>query len=1740
MRALRNKLRLELGEEPDGVKVKELVNCITSVFTYLEIDIGCFWNGGALADKLIKTQLPSNISVMRDRALTICDGLKIKPQTLAIMLTQSWMGSSTTSAILKTRWNDKAVALGNSFPLDAPSSEVHSWWMAGFEQVANGPPGTDLGQRDYLLGTIGAGTLTYYETEFRIRFVSKHPDEGSSAINGDPEYFSVAWALWMRSNTGVVGPNLATPGTPYGQYANFFTNNSVPASEQNFYILDAGLSPYQAANRLSMTSQSARIVSDFSPWEGNTVTRSMRSPRPLWLASKGAEFWISVVLLPTINIDPLGAFEVGAFYDLKIRDYIALSGDTVVRNVGGGTVIPVEIDTQPVDVTVSNFPPVVDSEGSTTVDTRNVSWTTSSADHVKISSGVLTLKELGLHGAFQVTAAASYWNSIVSIGKTIINRVGISFVNNLGVLATGNVGLMVFKVLAGAAFPDVPSPTDSADITNDDGFEILDYKVVGKHVTQLILDAVAVNMSEGDTIVVAATDEAGAPLTDWSATVTASLGAGKVISFSAYHKAEAQKIGLGYDEYCARHRNRMMHATNGNIPEVNERCRDAYAIMLGTQKSDSLLGLVLKDLLLDVDMGCYNEGSIYTVLAGIPVNEDDAMGTSCLADDRVEPNAKWREPVKGDVPPQTVGQRYGYNPPQKRGRDDNGKPAPKKEEWSPAGKGNVYTTAVSAKNMRHLNFQNTVRRIVKNFRELGPEAMARWVLRYNPEKEWTKRLHRIIYKEIADTMPNILVMSHVVAINDEEFRKYKWFAVLSRSKGSYDRGMEYLMDLIGDCECGTSYDEYKAENWNSLMHAYDGNPVTVTSIEDVKAAPAASNMYAPSQYTELFSPENVSVLISSIPSQSNPRNFSVAQISRFEAQMVDKNNTVSAARGLEATEILLQPRLYRPLPTEVLVESTTPLQPLFCVMQDYVLDNLSLTSLATTLHASSIEATNQMLRSDTVLMNGFPAFTALQQSRIHSPTGFNPLTCLLKLSMYHDIFSWRGNVRSLPVRSQFSLLDNFTQWAVDDPSMFLTMNSSPVFDEDLNVSVDEIPAPVLPIGDKVGGRFFLHVDLSTVPNEEKASAINIPNTLLNASNVSTGKALAMFLAMWAPYPLGFYNVVTNTYGLDGQNKEPQLYTPFESQVIINGQETIHLILPRTYAGPVPNTNQEAGGVITAPVQFGPVQVRNPETATIYAAGETLIVNNLSSLGAALHSYPITSFWYSWNMGANDHLTQADVTFFIQYLDSVLGGVSADLDYVDMLKAVLSVRYGPTVMTPRGSRVPVISYEGNVGTHTYTPWGIRALENTPSGGVWPRVSYRKGDYTLPQPSAQGWNKLALQLAVDSHSDQRSQLPKGYNYGRILYWNQIRARSVGYAFNSHVLNVGFPIKVWNATYADAPVMRSFNTMVKRHYIQGADGAGGAAASLMEPALFNYYANYNHACLPVDRYGNCLLGYINPPVDTVNPWSSVFNWDGDTTFFYNEISQPVWTNDTWAMQTANTLPRWQMPTTLPGSSHGTIPLGGVDYLIPALYANAMASYQRMGTAFMPALNTDAILDSDDDELWNRKLFILAIATARLAYVGGEDADDVERMNDTIPKTRYGGDVTLLSELPANKWDGNVHWMPTVDIEGRPVHISALNAAVGAVVYRKSATGLAFMNVECWLGGNASQMPREEDRRGNELSEIRSKWGALFKTDLQVVPGVDKKSSVTDVKSEGNPQGETDGGEVLPTAAEVAAGGE
>lgn len=821
---------------------------------------------------------------------------------------------------------------------------------------------------------------------------------------------------------------------------------------------------------------------------------------------------------------------------------------------------------------------------------------------------------------------------------------------------------------------------------------------------------------------------------------------------------------------------------------------------------------------------------------------------------------------------------------------------------------------------------------------------------------------------------------------------------------------------------------------NKKVHADNGNTSICRIMDEVDARPTSDSMYqdSPSPSSPSLKGSHLALRLATQPASTNPTQINNALNSVIRGDTIAANNTITANVCLPLPCTQLIPREVRPLAGGPVINSTIRLPTKVVIPVPFVTQPLVDTELTAIIVQALVHQNQNMGRADNTNINGFNAIDLGYLCKQKAYYGLSMDTCMLKLSLLHNILSWGAPATTLPF-NEVSAIDQSTQANPALPAI-VTVNTSPIFGEACGGNTSLFPYT------NDAGRIAFHLTLQSVPVDRKNAAIFCPTAFLMLDGPQfVGEVLALFVLMWSRYPVNMYNVSIPTVDVNGANPANQRFCPLSSIVNIPGKTIIDIILPRNTTARNPTSQQEALDLSVLVPIAGPIASNNiPANAAL----------NPSFIGAGgLQEYDLAEYIYTW-------ASSFDLTTIANFMSrlSLFTGISNALERVKDISSFVSTCW-PAMETNTAAANSVFA-PNSAAQGKYS--NCQSIRFPLTQADWPQTTTGRADIMVNMTDEMAWNKVVTGLATAEPVLEAFILPEWVGNVNSAYWESLRSMAFAVTYTSHYANMGWPSSVWNTAFTNN-TMNSYRDIVRQFYAIATSDHSTQKCTRQGP----YLASYHHALwktrLGITPGGATIFDSICPPTTT---YCNVILPNGAD----QDIYTPGCLVDIWMQLMAEGLPRWQSSFPLP---NGLKSLMGYSKGLKALVVpgNVVIGGFIDPQYYMQTINANETADFSEDVRWNERLGYLA-GQGVMTYINGAGVVGAPAVN-TFPKQRFAAAIAYLPPRVAGIQASNTMMFPNTDNAGQLIY--SIGPAVNMLLIRQAEVRTSQLSVAGWQLGNA-----------------------------------------------------------------------
>lgn len=454
--------------------------------------------------------------------------------------------------------------------------------------------------------------------------------------------------------------------------------------------------------------------------------------------------------------------------------------------------------------------------------------------------------------------------------------------------------------------------------------------------------------------------------------------------------------------------------------------------------------------------------------------------------------------------------------------------------------------------------------------------------------------------------------------------------------------------------------ETERDAHNRWMHSYNGNPVVVNSMEEIKTLPKLDD-YGHDQKTDnRFNGAIAELAVNTTKNGTNPNNATQA------TRAVMRCRTQNAAGALQDRQDL------EPLENYMIPRQVWDAGPLNVVASPYGLSWVHFSAFNVTglpmedtpfwlqVGKSELEDNFQLGRTDNISPNGFRSFDVKELGKAAPIYGLEMSTFALKLKLWHTTLMWQpGNTAYLPLSNDLGRFDPRMVTQPDNQLYPLSVNDGPIATE--NWGGD---ANVFPMCEGQTGTLTFHICLDSVPEQHKSTVIVMPRIFASIFPNNPAKAIAIFVACLAPWPFCNYFVRRDVANSVNANLANVRCLPFSCAVKVDGILDLHILLPRQGTGAVPGSPADAATRALVRPIYG------PNASALYPAGGAIGIAYVA-VGAPAFQIDLAQYLYTWALG----VSYIDLALFSSQMYR-LGDMSAWFNLAEDRVASTCVRYSP--------------------------------------------------------------------------------------------------------------------------------------------------------------------------------------------------------------------------------------------------------------------------------------------------------------------------------------------------------------------------------------------------------------------------------------------------------------------------------
>jgi hypothetical protein len=730
----------------------------------------------------------------------------------------------------------------------------------------------------------------------------------------------------------------------------------------------------------------------------------------------------------------------------------------------------------------------------------------------------------------------------------------------------------------------------------------------------------------------------------------------------------------------------------------------------------------------------------------------------------------------------------------------------------------------------------------------------------------------------------------------------------------------------------------EADAHNAAMHAYNGNPVSVATMADVKALPTYDSFTEDSKTDERFDGQLAAMKISLQTADTNPTDSSVAAQSVVRAATQTPNGLLTQRVTFEPLETTMYPRRVADVAPNF-INSPYRTQWTRFVGMAVLGQPLEATPLWKKLGGELLRDGFQMGRNDTLAPNGFKQWDVLTLGQMTAPNGFDMSQPILKLKLWHKILTW-GTTSAvfLPTCNDVSKFDPPVRGSnIDNGGLAINIADPMGYGEGLGGATS-----IYPFEGGASGTVTFHVCLDTVPLDHRANLAVFPRAFIRVLG-DTGKEYAVMIGSMIKWPFLWYNVLRRVANGPIGAFVNHSYTPHALTTYVDGFLDLHVLLPRTGSGLNPTTQAAANLACIRPPRSG------PDASTAIAADADLNVAYFG--GAGPFSVPVCEYMYTWRHA----ITSEDIRVYLMALYR-LADVTAFINMADERVAMCAVRYAPMVTAAAPAHC-------DNGQTQILPDG-RTLQAEVA--AFPLTVLPDAGFLIPEFDVIAWNHLAMGTRTapnypPSNPVSSPMLTKPQN----VYWTTLQART--FAITRHLIlaSTRLSAQTWDNSFA-VGVNHEMRDYVNDFYWGGAMGQGfksapnGALCAAM-------YKKAHGTALWMDQFKNTVYDYLTRPTTS---FTTIHNGvQGGGAVLYH-MYVPVFLPDIWIWSTLESCPMHMAPYPPNNSIDGTTGLMTPDLSITKVVANR-AVHVRV-TNKDDRITEFQLPDWNDFELWNLGLWV------------------------------------------------------------------------------------------------------------------------------------------------------------------------
>jgi hypothetical protein len=990
------------------------------------------------------------------------------------------------------------------------------------------------------------------------------------------------------------------------------------------------------------------------------------------------------------------------------------------------------------------------------------------------------------------------------------------------------------------------------------------------------------------------------------------------------------------------------------------------------------------------------------------------------------------------------------------------------------------------------NFNASVERIAKKICE-KPKGAVRWYREHPESKDFRRLVLEKAWGKTWMSAPQMSSTQWVIYCAINNVSKDLCFIQLMECFPEWNKTLEeYDISQAWHDTFGTDWVQTSAvlkaerDRHNKEVHAENGNTAICRVMEEVQKNPRSHELYRSGAFSKQLGTLKGSMLslkLATQPSSTNPTQLNNQTNSAIRADVIANTNVITNDVSLNIPNTALVPREVRNGAAAVLINATQRLPIKVLGPTQFVATELTDTDLQKTIVEAAIKANMNLGRADNTCLNGFNAIDLAFQGRLKAYYGLCMDQCLAKLVLLHEVLSWAQPYNTLPITSA-SVIDQFTQPNATGPTV-LGYNDSPVFGEDCGGATS-----VLPFEGGETGTIAFHLTTETVPVEERSQAVFIPaSLLLMDESVNVGQALAFFINMWAPYPVGLPTVSIPTLDTAGGNALNQVFVHLASLVQIPGLTTLHVILPRKTTAPNPDTQAKANNLA----------ILQPITGS--AASTGLAANtdlNVNYVNGPYTSYNMAEYFYTWF----PDFDATSLANFIQRL-SYITGVDDSLRRVNDIASMVSQAFPPLTADTSATNTRFAA-NSNAQFYMSNAASIQFYETTQN---WPQAGNTRADYLINATDVTGWNKVACGLAVSSEGIvDNFILPEYLGNVNAAYWSQLRSLMFAVVWSSHYANVGWSADTWDTAYSNN-TMPDFRALVRKYYAVTNSSMREQQNAAFGPMLADYFAAITNKGL-----GYCTRGNSNITIfDQMCPPTGVHNTVTDNTGTWLDMAIPIVVPDVWMQLMAECLPMWQCSFPVPNGPDSAV---GFHKGLRAVAIPGSANIGGLvqGEYYRQTIDGNEGADWADEVRWNERLIhvsgygtptYLNDAAVASTLAAGEYA-----------KQRYITQPSYIPTIATGVQAANTMVVPNVDSDGQQVF--QIGTTVNLTLMRRILYGQSRQAIPTWQLGNSIAW---NDLLNQSSAQSTSRWtnyekkpvpGKADSSSTQPEQGEDKTSEI------------------------------